>query len=159
MANLAGASDSLSNMVKALNQLRLDTAENVARMIVIQIKSGSNSYDDIIGKEDVIKIKKAAESHCKYGLKMTLLPNQLERQALMEAAQTELRNNRDGKPGLTYPAYINIENTLNYNLKTGAHDLGLLGGFQIHERNTKLDSYWGQGFSEDVREFNYDLVS
>ena len=99
-------------MVKALNQLRLDTAENVARMIVIQIKSGSNSYDDIIGKEDVIKIKKAAESHCKYGLKMTLLPNQLERQALMEAAQTELRNNRDGKPGLTYPDYINIINSL-----------------------------------------------
>lgn len=111
-ASLAGASDSLSNMVKALNQLRLDTAENVARMIVIQIKSGSNSYDDIIGKEDVIKIKKAAESHCKYGLKMTLLPNQLERQALMEAAQTELRNNRDGKPGLTYPDYINIINSL-----------------------------------------------
>ena len=54
---------------------------------------------------------------------------------------------------------LNIENTLNYTLKTGAHDLGLLGGFQIHERNTKLDSYWGQGFAEDVREFNYDLAS
>ena len=111
-ASLAGASDSLSNMVKALNQLRLDSADNVSRMIVIQIKAGTQAYDDIIGKEDVIKIKKAAESHCKYGLKMTLLPNQLERQALLEAAQTEMRNNRDGKPGLEYPDYIRIVNDL-----------------------------------------------
>ncbi|MDN3606942.1 SusC/RagA family TonB-linked outer membrane protein [Kaistella yonginensis] len=52
---------------------------------------------------------------------------------------------------------FNFENTLNYTLKSGVHDLGLLGGFQLHERNTQGQYFWGNKFPEYLREFVFDL--
>lgn len=52
---------------------------------------------------------------------------------------------------------FNFENTLNYTLKSGNHDLNLLGGFQLHERNTQGQYYWGNKFPEYLRSFDYSL--
>lgn len=52
---------------------------------------------------------------------------------------------------------FNFENTLNYTYKTGIHDIGLLGGFQLHERNTQGKYFWGNKFPEYLREFVYSL--
>ncbi len=52
---------------------------------------------------------------------------------------------------------FNFENTLNYTIKSDAHDLNLLGGFQLHERNVQGQYYWGNRFPQDLREFVYEL--
>ena len=52
---------------------------------------------------------------------------------------------------------FNLENTLNYTIKSEAHDLNLLGGFQLHERNVQGQYYWGNRFPQDLREFVYEL--
>lgn len=52
---------------------------------------------------------------------------------------------------------FNFENTLNYTIKSDAHDLKLLGGFQLHERNVQGQYYWGNRFPQDLREFVYEL--
>ena len=62
-----------------------------------------------------------------------------------------------GSQNLNLYQDFNFENTLNYTLKSGIHDLGLLGGFQLHERNTQGQYYWGNKFPEYLREFVYSL--
>lgn len=52
---------------------------------------------------------------------------------------------------------LNFENTLNYSLKSGINNLTLLGGFQLHQRNTENQSYWGNKFPVGVTKFDYDL--
>lgn len=52
---------------------------------------------------------------------------------------------------------FNFENTLNYTLKSGIHDLGLLGGFQMHERKNDGQYYWGSQFADPLQShFVYD---
>ena len=64
-----------------------------------------------------------------------------------------------GTGSKTYNLYqdLNFENTLNYTLKSGIHDLNLLGGFQLHERNVQGQYYWGNRFPSDLTKFVYDL--
>lgn len=64
-----------------------------------------------------------------------------------------------GTGSKTYNLYqdLNFENTLNYTIKSGVHDLGLLGGFQMHERYVQGQYYWGNRFPEDLREFVWEL--
>ena len=54
---------------------------------------------------------------------------------------------------------LNIENTLNYKLKHEAHDLDLLAGLQVHERNTENHNYTGNVFPAGTTDFNYDLAT
>lgn len=68
-------------------------------------------------------------------------------------------NRERGTGSKTYNLYqdLNFENTLNYTLKSGIHDLNLLGGFQLHERNVQGQYYWGNRFPSDLTKFVYDL--
>ena len=60
------------------------------------------------------------------------------------------------KNEFTYQDF-NFENTLNYTLKSGVHDLGLLGGFQMHERKNEGQYYWGSQFADVFQKsFVYD---
>ncbi|MBN9313174.1 MAG: SusC/RagA family TonB-linked outer membrane protein [Chryseobacterium sp. 39-10] len=55
---------------------------------------------------------------------------------------------------------FNFENTLNYTLKSGAHDLGVLGGFQMHERKNDGQYYWGSQFADPFQSsFVYDATN
>ncbi|WP_299178375.1 SusC/RagA family TonB-linked outer membrane protein, partial [uncultured Chryseobacterium sp.] len=51
---------------------------------------------------------------------------------------------------------MNIENTLTYTLKSGSHDLSLLGGNQIHEKRNSWHNYWGDNFPEGTTAFSFD---
>lgn len=51
---------------------------------------------------------------------------------------------------------FNVENTLTYTFKTGAHDFNLIGGHQLHERNNKVQYYWGNQFPSDVTTFEFE---
>ncbi|MEN2434751.1 SusC/RagA family TonB-linked outer membrane protein [Weeksellaceae bacterium A-14] len=64
-----------------------------------------------------------------------------------------------GTGSKTYSLYqdFNFENTLNYKLKSDIHNLDLLGGVQMHERNVQGKYYWGNRFPEYLREFVFDL--
>ncbi|MFP3595657.1 SusC/RagA family TonB-linked outer membrane protein [Chryseobacterium sp. SIMBA_029] len=52
----------------------------------------------------------------------------------------------------------NFENTLNYTLKRSVHDLSILGGLQINEKNIQNTYYSGDNFPGDTFNFNYDLA-
>lgn len=52
----------------------------------------------------------------------------------------------------------NFENTLNYTFKRGVHDLSVLGGVQINERNFQSNYFGGDNFPADTFNFNYDLA-
>ena len=55
---------------------------------------------------------------------------------------------------------FNFENTLNYTLKSGIHDLGVLGGFQMHERMNSGQYYWGSQFADPMQSsFVYDKTN
>ena len=57
-------------------------------------------------------------------------------------------------------AVNNFENTLNYTLKSGVHDLGILGGVQMHERMVSGQYYWGSQFADPMQSsFVYDKTS
>lgn len=67
-----------------------------------------------------------------------------------------------GSGSKTYKTFqdVNFENTLNYTLKSGAHDLGILGGFQMHERKYEEQSYWGSEFADPFQSsFVYDKTN
>lgn len=52
---------------------------------------------------------------------------------------------------------LNVENTLNYTFKSGGHDINLLSGFQIHERNIQGQYYWGNRFPNDLTKYVHAL--
>lgn len=54
---------------------------------------------------------------------------------------------------------LNVENTLNYKLKAGNHDLELLGGMQVHERNVENHNYWGSVFPTGTTTFVFDQAT
>ena len=60
------------------------------------------------------------------------------------------------KNDLTFRDF-NFENTLNYTLKSGNHDLGVLAGIQMHERMNSGQYYWGSQFADPMQSsFVYD---
>lgn len=51
---------------------------------------------------------------------------------------------------------LNLENTLTYTLKNGPHDISIIGGHQMHERNNQVQYYWGNQFPSDVTTFEFE---
>lgn len=54
---------------------------------------------------------------------------------------------------------LNVENTLNYKLKSDNHDLELLGGMQVHERNVENHNFWGSVFPTGTTSFAFDQAT
>ena len=77
----------------------------------------------------------------------------------LDPYRSEYGRQQKGSGSKTYLTYqdFNFENTLNYTLKSDAHDLGVLGGFQIHERKNEGLYYWGNQFVDPLQSsFVYD---
>lgn len=74
--------------------------------------------------------------------------------------QTSYGRQQKGIGGKYYSSYqdLNIENTLTYTIKSGVHDLALLGGNQIHEKRNSWHNYWGDSFPEGTAMFDFNTA-
>ncbi|MCX8532643.1 SusC/RagA family TonB-linked outer membrane protein [Chryseobacterium luquanense] len=74
--------------------------------------------------------------------------------------QTSYGRQQKGIGGKYYSSYqdLNFENTLTYTLKSGAHDLSLLGGTQVHEKRNSWHNYWGDSFPEGSTMFDFNTA-
>lgn len=72
--------------------------------------------------------------------------------------QTSYGREKKGIGGKYLSTYqdLNIENTLTYTIKSGVHDLALLGGNQIHEKRNSWHNYWGDSFPEGTSMFDFN---
>lgn len=77
----------------------------------------------------------------------------------LDPYRSEWGRQQKGSGSKTYLTFqdLNFENTVNYTLKSGSHDLGILGGFQMHERKNDGQYYWGSQFANPLQSsFEYD---
>ncbi|WP_262147099.1 SusC/RagA family TonB-linked outer membrane protein [Chryseobacterium foetidum] len=74
--------------------------------------------------------------------------------------QTSYGRQQKGIGGKYLSTYqdMNIENTLTYTIKSGVHDLALLGGNQIHEKRNSWNNFEGNNFPEGTTFFDYNTV-
>jgi len=74
--------------------------------------------------------------------------------------QTSYGREKKGIGGKYLTTYqdLNIENTLTYTIKSGVHDLALLGGNQIHEKRNSWHNYRGDSFPEGASMFDFDTA-
>ncbi|WP_228446684.1 SusC/RagA family TonB-linked outer membrane protein [Chryseobacterium sp. 3008163] len=74
--------------------------------------------------------------------------------------QTSYGRQQKGIGGKYLSTYqdLNVENTLTYTIKSGVHDLALLGGNQIHEKRNSWHNYDGNNFPEGTTFFDYNTV-
>ncbi len=74
--------------------------------------------------------------------------------------QTSYGRQQKGIGGKYLSTYqdLNVENTLTYTIKSGVHDLALLGGNQIHEKRNSWHNYEGNNFPEGTTFFDYNTV-
>jgi TonB-linked SusC/RagA family outer membrane protein len=74
--------------------------------------------------------------------------------------QTSYGREKKGIGGKYLSTYqdLNIENTLTYTIKSGIHDLALLGGNQIHEKRNSWHNYWGDSFPEGTSMFDFNTA-
>lgn len=74
--------------------------------------------------------------------------------------QTSYGREKKGIGGKYLSTYqdLNIENTLTYTIKSGIHDLALLGGNQIHEKRNSWHNYWGDSFPEGASMFDFNTA-
>ncbi|MBB6369745.1 SusC/RagA family TonB-linked outer membrane protein [Chryseobacterium shigense] len=74
--------------------------------------------------------------------------------------QTSYGRQQKGIGGKYLSTYqdLNVENTLTYTIKSGAHDLALLGGNQIHEKRNSWNNFEGNNFPEGTTFFDYNTV-
>ena len=72
--------------------------------------------------------------------------------------QTSYGRQQKGIGGKYLSTYqdLNIENTLTYTIKSGVHDLALLGGNQIHEKRNSWNNFSGNNFAEGATAFDYN---
>ncbi|MFY1046159.1 SusC/RagA family TonB-linked outer membrane protein [Chryseobacterium sp. GP-SGM7] len=74
--------------------------------------------------------------------------------------QTSYGRQQKGIGGKYLSTYqdLNVENTLTYTIKSGVHDLALLGGNQIHEKRNSWNNFEGNNFPEETTFFDYNTV-
>lgn len=74
--------------------------------------------------------------------------------------QTSYGRQQKGIGGKYLSTYqdLNIENTLTYTIKSGVHDLALLGGNQIHEKRNSWNNFSGNNFAEGTTAFNFNAA-
>lgn len=114
--SLIATNNNLRSLMSGYLNIKQRMARNCVNWIQIKVKQGGDiveSYQRIIGKEDVQILKIAEQKHVMYGTHLMARPSDAEKSDILESAKISLQNNRDGKPGINESDYFAILHILN----------------------------------------------
>jgi hypothetical protein len=107
----------IMNMAQALNRVREEIALSVVHQIALRVRHSKeiyNIYHPALGTANLEILKLSAEmTPDEMGIEMKVVPNDVDKKDIHEAALASLRQKESGAPGIEYPDYLFIKEQIN----------------------------------------------